>query len=112
MPLAARLSVKLQALGAREGPWPRCAQLAVESGERKGATLRKLKVSSVIHCELKPIGQIQDFTPGLDIRVVICGDVQQRKIRKSGVPEVCIYATSTTPRPSGYWTTAPSSATA
>src|ERR1700738_565472 len=70
-------------------------QFAVQRGKRKGAPLGKFKVGSVIHREPEAVGHVQRFAPGVDIRVVVCGDVQERKIGKSGAAEVRIYATST-----------------
>jgi hypothetical protein len=53
-----------------------------------------LRISSVIHRELKAVCHVQRFAPSLDASLVICRDVQERKINKSGTSKVRIYTAS------------------
>jgi hypothetical protein len=56
----------------------RGTHFTVQRGKRKVAPLGKLKVGSVIHRELEKISQAQRFAPGVHIRLVVYGNVQER----------------------------------
>jgi hypothetical protein len=66
----------------------RGTQLTVQRGERKVAPLGKLQIGRVMQRETETISQTQRFAPGVDVRVVVCGDVQERQISESRAAEL------------------------